>query len=350
MPFERPTIQELVERTQEDLAGRLEGADPRLRVTPEHVLARVHAGAAHGLHGHLAWVARQAVPTTADSDNLVRWARFFGVERQPPTPATSVVTVEATAGAVVHAGAAWTRVDGVEYVTTADATAAEGLLTVPVQARVSGSQGNAPAGTLVSLSAAVAGVAGRGALSSAAFGGADLEPLEVLRDRLLLRLRRPPRGGAVGDYVHWVRAIPGYAAARVWERAHYLGIGTVGVFFVRGGATDIFPAPEEVQAVQAALDARRPRTAQVTVFAPAAEPIPFTISVSPDTSEVRAAVVAELRDLFHREAEPGGTILLSHMRAAISAAAGEHDHELVYPNTNIRPPAGSLPVVGDVTW
>jgi hypothetical protein len=46
----------------------------------------------------------------------------------------------------------------------------------------------------------------------------------------------------------------------------------------------------------------------------------------------------------------GGTILLSHMRSAISAAAGEWDYVLITPAANIVMSAGQIPVMGSVTW
>jgi uncharacterized phage protein gp47/JayE len=69
-----------------------------------------------------------------------------------------------------------------------------------------------------------------------------------------------------------------------------------------------------------------------------------------DTTAIRAAVSAELTDLFVREGTPAGTILLSHIREAISQAAGETDHILTVPSANVVMGAGAIPVLGTVTW
>jgi uncharacterized phage protein gp47/JayE len=61
-------------------------------------------------------------------------------------------------------------------------------------------------------------------------------------------------------------------------------------------------------------------------------------------------VQAELTDLFVREGSPGGTILLSHIREAISQATGETDHILTVPAANVVLGAGAIPVLGTVTW
>ncbi|RYE88861.1 MAG: baseplate J protein, partial [Oxalobacteraceae bacterium] len=58
----------------------------------------------------------------------------------------------------------------------------------------------------------------------------------------------------------------------------------------------------------------------------------------------------ELRDLLVREAAPGKTLLLSHIREAVSTAAGETDHVLVSPAANVVPPTGHMPTFGSIAW
>ncbi|MDX9862130.1 MAG: hypothetical protein RBS99_14555, partial [Rhodospirillales bacterium] len=62
------------------------------------------------------------------------------------------------------------------------------------------------------------------------------------------------------------------------------------------------------------------------------------------------AIEAEIRDLLRREAEPGGTILLSHIREAISIAAGEYDHALAAPAADLAHDTGEIAVFGGITW
>jgi len=65
---------------------------------------------------------------------------------------------------------------------------------------------------------------------------------------------------------------------------------------------------------------------------------------------VQAAVEASLRDLIAREAEPGGTLLISRIREAISIAAGESDHVLTSPTTNQTAAAGEIFTMGAIAW
>ena len=91
-------------------------------------------------------------------------------------------------------------------------------------------------------------------------------------------------------------------------------------------------------------------TALVTVAAPVAVPLDFDIRLTPDSSAIRAAIEAELRDLIFREAVPGGTLLISHIREAISIAAGEVDHVLLAPDEDQTVTAAQINTLGTLTW
>ena len=137
-----------------------------------------------------------------------------------------------------------------------------------------------------------------------------------------------------------------------------LGLGTVTVRFMTDDTTaDGIPDGASVAAVQALIDQedRRPVTADVTVVAPVAKPLDLVISgLTPASAEVQAAVIANLTDLLRREASPGATILLSHIREAISIAAGEHDHVLVSiagaAPADFETTSSQIATLGDVTF
>lgn len=90
--------------------------------------------------------------------------------------------------------------------------------------------------------------------------------------------------------------------------------------------------------------------ASLYIFPPVAKVVPFHIRLTPDTPEVRYAVIAELRAMFMRDAVPGGTLDHSRISEAISIATGEYKHVLVNPTDDISLAVTELPVVGDVTW
>ncbi len=348
MPFSRPTLQELINRTGADAVARL-GLEELLRRDDMQVLTRVLSGAAHSLHGHVAWLAEQVIIDTAEAEYLERWANIWGVERKPAAAAVGNVTINGSSGVVIPAGSALVRTDGVEYATNAEATISGGTATIAVTASQAGAAGNALAGITLNLVSPISGVNSQATVAAGGLvSGADTEADDALRARLLARIQAPPHGGASADYIAWALEVAG--VTRAWVYPGELGLGTVTVRFVRDDDASIIPDAAEVTAVQAHLDTLRPVTAALTVVAPIAVPLNLTIQLTPNTSTVQAAVQAELADLLRREAEPGGTILISHIREAISLAAGETNHVLSVPSADVTHTTGQIAVMGTITW
>jgi uncharacterized phage protein gp47/JayE len=348
--FNRPVLPELIQRVRNDVLSRL-STDDVLRRTDAEVYARVLGGVAHGLYGFIEWLSKQVIYDTAEAEYLERWCSIWGINRKVAAPATGTVTFTVQASSLIPSGTLLQALDGVQYQTSADATASASTATASVTAVVPAAAGNRATGqnlTLVSPVVGVQSTATAGLLS----GGADVETDDALRARLLARIQQPPHGGASYDYTAWALEVPG--VTRAWVYPAELGLGTVTLRFVRdndGTGTAIIPDAGEVAAVQTYIDARRPVTAQLTVVAPAAVPLNFTIQgLVPATLTVQAAVQAELADLLLREAVPGGIILLSHIRAAISAAAGETDYVLTAPVANVTNSTGNMSTMGSITW
>lgn len=350
MPFARPLLPDLIAGTEADIESRLPGTDAKLRRSNLNVLARVQAGGQHGLYGYLDWIAAQVLPDTAESEVLDRHASIWlTTGRIPAAYAVGEATATGTSGTVIAAGTVFQRADGAQYTTDAEVTVASGTATVALTAVEAGQLGNAAAATTLSLATPIAGLNAAASVTAGALtGGADTETDTALRARLLARIRQAPHGGADFDYVTWALEVAG--VTRAWVYPHELGQGKVTVRFVRDNDASMIPDAAEVAAVQAYIDALRPVTADVTVAAPIADALDFTIALTPDTATGRAAVEAELLDLIRREAEPGGTILLSHIREAVSLAAGETDHVLTAPAANVTHATGHIAVFGVVTW
>ena len=134
---------------------------------------------------------------------------------------------------------------------------------------------------------------------------------------------------------------------RAWCSPNGMGAGTVVVRFVRDDDDDPIPDSGERESVRAHIEAQRPVTAELFVPPTVAKPVAYVISnLEPDTAEIRAAVVAELKDMHIRDAMPGGTLLRTHMSEAISIATGENDHVLVSPAGNVTSLPGELATFG----
>lgn len=350
MPFARPTLTEVIERILADLSSRVVGVDGAvLRRSVLGVLGRGLAGSSHELHGHLEWIARQVIPDTADAEYLERWANIWLVRRRAAEFAIGQVTFTGNNGSIVPQGTVVRRQDGARFQTTAEASIAAGTATISAQALEAGAAGNALAGTALALLQPISGVQTNAVVAAGGMtNGSDTEDDDALRARLLDRIQSPPQGGAANDYIAWALAVPG--VTRAWVYPMEVGAGTVTVRFVRDDDASIIPDAAEITAVYDYIEERRPVTAELFVLAPTAVPLNLLIQINPNTAAVQAAITAELGDLIRREAEPGGTILISHLREAVSTAAGEFDSIIVTPAANVDHATGEIAVLGELTF
>lgn len=362
MPFNRDSLSTVVARAKADVETRLEGADTKLRRANTVALPTVNAGLAHEAYGYLEWGSEQILPDTAESDFLDRHANVWGIVRTAATAATGSAEATGTDGALIPAGTLVQRSDQVEYAVDADATISGGTATLALTATEGGETTNSDPATSLSLISPISGVDTAVTVDSAGLtGGDDIESDPALLIRLLARIQGPPHGGAAADYVAWAKEVAG--VTRAWSYESWSGLGSVGLTFVRdndGTGTAILPDSTELTEVSdyieehidpaTGLTVGRPVTARVIVFAPTAKDIDFTISVSPDTATIRAAIEAELDDLIYREGEPGGTLYISRINEAISLAEGEFDHTLVSPAANQTIDDDEIAFVGTITW
>jgi len=352
MPYQRPELQTIVDRMRGDFDASL-GLAQRLRRGMLDVLGKVWGGAVHGLYGYGDWIARQILPWSADEENLARHAAWWNIIRKEATPARGQATFFGENGAVLPAGAAM-AMGGVMLKATTAGTVDNGAVTVDVEALEPGISGNAPAGVAISLTSPVAGVLPDGVVGQGGLtGGGEAEDDASLLERLKYRVQQPPAGGARTDYVNWAltRNEHGVDVTRAWCYPREMGEGTVTVRFMTDGVGDGIPSAQAVADVASYIETVRPVTAEVFVVAPV--PVLLTVRIAgltPATVAARSAVEAELADLIRRESKPGGTILISHIREAISIAAGEHDHELQSPTANVTHDKGHICVFGGVQW
>lgn len=344
MPFETPSLPVLIKRTQSDLAS------DSLRQSDAQVLARTLSGAAFGLYGYLDWIAEQILPDTADESTLERIAALrLNQARKAAVAASGSVSFTAAAGAVLDVDTVLQASDGRSFKVTAAGTTHAGLNTATVQAIDAGTLGNADAGLSLIAVQPLQGIGSTfTVLAPGLTGGVARETLESLRARVIRSYRVIPQGGSAQDYETWSLEVPGIT--RAWCRGNYLGPGTVGVFVMRDDDPQPIPNAAQLAQVQAHIEPLRPVTADVYVLAPVMKPVAYQLRLTPDTSAVRAAVEAQLRDLHNREAGLGDSLLLTHIAEAISTATGETDHKLTSPLADVTAATNQLLVFGGITW
>jgi len=354
MPFSRPSLEDLIERVITDIASRLPGVNQGLlRKSLAGILARAEAGAVHSLYGYLDFIALQAIPDTSTDEYLERWVSIFlTVPRKAATFAagTNAVAVTGLVGTVFQVGTVFVRSDGQQYTVNAEVTLTGTSGVLSVDAVTAGTAGNTAPGVALTLLQPVLGADSAAVVTGAGIiGGTDQETDASLKARLLRRIQQPPQGGSEADYETWALEVPG--VTRAWVYPMQLGPGTVTVLIANdNGGTAPIPDAGIVAAAQAYINERKPVTAIVTVAAPTTLAVPMTIQLKPNTLATRAAVTAELADLFLREAQPGGTILISKLREAVSVATGVDDSRIDVPTANVVASVGAIPVLGTITF
>lgn len=327
MPYARPSLSQLVRRAVGDISGRTKGS-AFVRRSVERVLANTVAALTNGLHGHFEWLARQSLPTTAEIESLLGWGEWLKTSRKGAVRSAGRATFAGTPGTVVPIYTSLQTTDGLQFFTIDDATTqTTGFVELVIQSEAGGADSNLEADTPISLVSPIAGVDSSGVVTQALTGGQDTEDVEDYRARVLDDLRQPPAGGGPGDYRRWALEVEG--VTRAWEVGNRMGYGTVSVAFVIDGRTDITPAAADIAKVADRIESRRPiDVRQVYVSAPIVQVVHVDVTISPDTADVRAAIVSSLRTLF-RNSELETPIQESQVREAISTAAGEVSHQLL---------------------
>lgn len=361
MPFPLPTPQELTRRQEALMEQSILAARPdaspqavaRAVRSPRGVLAmicRVNAMALYGAHLHLAYWGRQYLPDTAEDALLDRHGAIWGVSRRAPTSASGRAVFSGEEAVAIAAGLQLLSVLGVLYETTEAGTIpAEGALALAVAAIAPGAEGNAPAGTALSLLAPIAGLSAQQGVvdQDGLAGGAERESDGDYLGRILDRIRTPAHGGSADDYRLWVQQ----AFAAPYVRANPFVGGVTVVVAMGSVAVPRAPTTSEIADIRAYLDSLRPiGMADFFVVAATLRAVDVRIALDPDDARARENVAAALAAFFAREAAIGGTIKRSRLSEAISAAAGEYSHALIAPAADVVCAPAELPVLGDILW
>ncbi len=360
MPYKAPGLSDLIARTQQNIQQRLPGAWPQANETTLGALAYANAGLAAGVHEHVAWVARQIIPSDADEAELLKHCQRWGVRRKQATPATGAVTMTVTDAVTIPAGTRWQRADGELYYNAGAASSgAAGSLDVVLTALNAGAAGNVAAGSTLTLVTPQDYVVAKGVTTAGIVGGADTESAGELLARLEYRVQYPPFGGNQYDYVRWARECSG--VTRAWCLPTWKGGGTVGVTFVMDNNASIFPEAADIERVADYIYSHKDPTTGlivgapdgiiVTVFATTPRPVNMEILISPNTEILQDAVESALVSMFYNESTPGGSLALSHIVRAIAGVSGLNDFKLRAPTEDvIYSGSTELLVLGEIKW
>jgi uncharacterized phage protein gp47/JayE len=340
-----PTLTELTHNAavllQQSLAQAVQASNPSTATPYDLQLARSNTEAqafvlANGLYGAYRYlrdfIARQAVPIYSSGEFLDGWLATYGLPRKAASAATGSISGTGVAGSAVPAGTQYQSSAGQTVrIITGVTIPAGGAYTAQVVAVSAGAASNQLGGAALTLVSSVAGVDSGATVGTAGLGGgADVETDDEALYRLTQRLGNEPMGGAPADYARWALATAGIT--RAWGIRNPAGPCTAGVVIMADNNPLGLPSTAQQQAVYDYIkDPLRGPPDDLFVIVPTAQVINITLQVTPDSPEIRAAIVAELKNLFVREASPGGSIPHTHLTEAVSVANGEYTHTFTSP-------------------
>lgn len=345
MPYTPPDFATIRERMLRD-ARNLDPTAPADGDSDLFVRSSCVASAVEGLYDYQAWLARQLLPDTADTEYLEAHAGLRGIVRKVAVAASGTATFTGTPGVVLQSGASLKSAAGTLYQTTADGAVGDrGGVTVACAAVSAGAVPDLIGGT-VTLMQPPTGIEAVG--TATITGGADAESDASLLSRLLDYMQNPPGGGNAADYRRWSKSVAGVGEAYVYPLRQ--GAGTVDIVITGDG---VIASDEVVQAAQAHIDEQRPCTAKAsTVIAAVPLTIDVTLKVMPSagytlqtlTAPVREAVQAAFADY-----QPGSRVYMSALITAASAVPGVVDVSVAVPAATVIPTAIQWPMCGTVT-
>ena len=352
MPFNVPTLRQLIESGLIDIESSLDTVLPKFGI--EQALNAAVSGSVRDLYDYQSWIVRQVIPSSeSENQTIIDTARYEGVIQKLASNASGPV---AFSGSVpIPVDTMMTHADGRLYRVTLSDAPSGGSVMVEIEANETGEAGNIASGGALTLVSTVPGVQPNGVAGDIS-GGADIEPVAQVLERLLFRKRNPPMGGAEHDYVSWCREVAG--VTRAWAIGAYQGGSTVGYAFVFDDRLNIIPTVTDQQAMKDYIYRHQDPATGSDVGRPAGietVPIPLSLKMSnlainiiPDTKELRQSVQTSIEGHF-KMLSPGSSLLLSSVRTAIGSVIGIEDYTLDL-NADIPAGADELHALGAIAW
>jgi uncharacterized phage protein gp47/JayE len=363
MPYNRPSLSELINRIENDFVIRVDNSQTFLQKSVFKILARVQGGSNHLLYDYIEFIKDQLFISTADREMLERHGAEYGIFANNGEKATGSIIAAGTNGLPVPADTELQSSTGNKYIVLTTGTVSSGVVNLDIEAQKVGLDYDELAGAILTFTSPIPGISAIATIIGTGItGGVDADTDDQYRTKILNRKRKPPHGGIETDYQLWGLQYSGNIT-RVWTIPEYMGIGTIGLAFVKDNdINSIFPSEAERNALRTYLISHLdssigkyvgiPITAEPGFFVIELSPysVDLTIELYPNTSTVRTNVTSKINELIKQESSPGGTIALSKFYEAISSAAGEEKSKIISPVNDISVSTQQLHVPGTYTF
>ncbi len=307
MALQTPTISEISSNIISDIEAEYSQNIPLLQKAVFRIWAFISAAVFIILYKFGTDAFNNRFVQTANDEFLELLGEQVGVVR---TPAQSWIgTVDATVtqtGGVVQAGTQLVNNNtGVVYaVTQSEAIDTTPTETLEVESLSSGDAANLVIGDTLDFVNPQSGLEQTVTVASVSQEGADEEPTDQYRQRVLDRYQKQPQGGALADYELWAEE-----TANVINAYPYASTvaGGVQVYIEVDNQTDGIPTQTQLDAALENINfdpdtgraTRRPVTAEVETLS--ITRTTFTVDISglnPDTQDIRDQIDEAVADLY----------------------------------------------------
>lgn len=307
MALSTPTLNEIAADIISDIETEYSQTIPLLQKAVFRVWAFISAAVFIILYKYGSDAFKQRFVQTANSTFLAILGEQVGVTRTPAQKWTGTVTATVTqTGGVIQAGTQLINnlTGAVYFVTISEAIDSTPTETLSVSSFNGGDIANLNVSDTLDFVNPQPGVNQTVVVASVTQEGADQEPLEQYRQRVLDRYQKQPQGGALADYELWaeetVNVINAYPYADTTP-------GGVDVYIEVDNQTDGIPTAPQLAAALANINYdpvtgkanRRPVTAEVDTLA--ITRTTFTCEVNtlnPDTPDIRSQIDDAVEALF----------------------------------------------------
>lgn len=345
----RPTLTELITNIIQGIETNTGKSISSTKTNLIQIIAKALAGQIYDTYGNILYSCRQFFPFWAEGEYLENWGALYGVIRQLPVSASGYVKFTGTPATFIPDGTILTRIDGIEYETSAIATLdGSGEAIVSIECLTVGDAGNYPINETLSILSPISGVDTNQTITTAISGGLDLENDESYRDRITSAIQQDVENGKAGDWIIWTKQVAGVLQA--WEFPLIVGSGTVGVSFIVVGSNEI-PDSIKIDEVKTYLETKAPISfKEIVVLAPSIYTLDLTMSISPDSADNRQAVESAISDYLKTinpsTKESGSKVYVNSLSSLVPGVI----INITVPTGDITLDFNQIPRLGAITW
>jgi uncharacterized phage protein gp47/JayE len=307
MALQTPTLNEIAANIIADIEAEYSQTIPLLQKAVFRIWAYISAAVFIILYKYGTDLSKQRYVQTANAFYLELLGDQVGVTRTPAQKWLGTVTANVTqTGGVIQAGAQLiNNATGVVYfVTVSEAIDATPTETLSVSSATGGDSANLNVADTIDFVNPQPGVEQTVTVATVTQEGADAEPIEQYRQRVLDRYQKQPQGGALADYELWAEE-----TANVINAYPYADTtpGGVDVYIEVDNQTDGIPTSAQLAAALENINydpttdraTRRPVTAEAETLA--ITRTLFTVEINnlnPDTADIRTQIDDAVEALF----------------------------------------------------